>query len=125
MKRNIFLFASALILSMALSAFNVFTASTSGVNYKIALLKPTGGTRSATAAEVEAFICSNHTITVEVENYTGTVCVGVTGVGGTLQETVQVYDNALIVIDLSTLPHGDYLLTITLGNELYEGYFEY
>lgn len=125
MKRNIFLLVSASILVMVFSAFTFSTEIMSKANHKIALLNRSGGTRSVTVTEVEAFLCDDYTLTVEVKNYTGMVWVDVTGSEGTRQESVQVYDNACIVIDLSTLLHEDYLLTITLNNELYEGYFEH
>lgn len=125
MGRNIFLLVSASILMMAFSAFTVFTGSMGNVDHEVELVKRSGGTRSGEATEVRAFIYDNQTLTVEVENYNGMVWVDVTGTGGVRGQAAQVNGAGFILMDLSTLPQGRYLLTVTLENGLYEGYFEH
>lgn len=124
MKHNYFFFVSTAILAMMLSAFTVDTVNMSNGNHKIELMKDTGGTRSATATEIEAFF-DNHTLTVTIKNYTGMAWVDVTGMGGIRQKTVQINGGGSIEMNLYLLSHGTYKLCVALEGELYEGYFEY
>lgn len=124
MKRNIFLLVSTAVLVMIFSAFTGFTGSTGNENHQVVLVKRSGGTRSSATTEVTAFISDDHSLTVEIKDYTGMVWVDITGTGDALHQAVQVNASGFIETDISTLPQGSYLLSVTLENGLYEGYFE-
>lgn len=120
MKHYIF-FLSAFGLVML---FPAFTGSTVNSNDTIELVKRSGGTRLASSTEVLAFISSNDLVTIEMNNYSGTVSVRIEGEGGVLQQGSQVSESGFIMLDTSALPAGIYDLYITLDNGIYEGYFE-
>lgn len=122
MKQTI-LILSTLGLMMLFSAFTGSNNSMSGVNETIDLVKRSGGTRSATATEVFAYMNNEGWITVEIKNYNGTVWASAEGTGGGLQQEVQINEHGFVMLDTSTLPNGNYYLRITLENGVYEGYF--
>ena len=123
MKQTI-LILSTLGLVILFSAFAGSNNSIGEANETIELIKRSGGTRSATSTELLAYMSNDGLVTIEINNYSGTVWASVEGTGEGLQQVVQVNESGFIMLDTSTLPNGNYYLRITLENGVYEGYFE-
>lgn len=123
MKQNI-LILSAIGLIMLLSAFTTSSDVMDLDKDKIELLNRSGGTRSTTTTKVLAFIHSNGLVTIEIENYSGTISASIEGTGGVQHQEAQVTGSGLIMMDASSLPGGTYMLRVTLNNARYEGFFE-
>jgi hypothetical protein len=124
MKRNFILAALSIIVVSGLYSFVILDGrSMASTNHKIELEKRTGGTRSATAARVNAFVDDSF-LTIEIENYSGIAWVQVTGQGGSVQQSFQIDNSGACMFDISILPAGSYALCITLENGTYDGLLE-
>ncbi|MDD3495364.1 MAG: DUF3244 domain-containing protein [Dysgonamonadaceae bacterium] len=124
MKRNFILAAFSIIVVSGLYSFVILDGrSMASTNHKIELEKRTGGTRSATAAIVNAFVDDSF-LTIEIENYSGIAWVEVTGQGGSVQQSFQIDNSGACMFDISILPAGSYALCIMLENGTYDGLLE-
>ena len=124
MKRNFILAAFSIIVVSGLYSFVILDGrSMASTNHKIELEKRTGGTRSATATRVSAFIDPGF-LTIEIENYSGMAWVEVTGQGGSVQQSFQIDNSGACMFDISILPAGIYALCIMLEDGTYDGFLE-
>jgi len=98
MKRNFILAALSIIVVSGLYSFVILDGrSMANTNHKIELEKRTGGTRSATAAIVNAFVDDSF-LTIEIENYSGIAWVEVTGQGGSVQQSFQIDNSGACIL---------------------------
>lgn len=59
------------------------------------------------------------------QNYTGDITVQITGISGSLVQTIQISASEIAVIDLSSLPEGVYNISIfTVGKGTFKGMLE-
>lgn len=123
MKQNI-LILCVISLMMLFSAFTTTSDIMDMEKDKIELLNRSEGTRSVKTTKVLAFIHSNGLVTIEIENYSGTVSASIEGTGGAQYQVGQVTGSGLIMMDTATLVPGFYTLVIALDNSQYEGSFE-
>lgn len=122
MKTVFFLFLLG-ICSPSLSTFSFYSEKIND-NEKILLERERGGTRSGTNTEIEA-ILNDYLLFIHAMNYSGMLWVDVIGDDGSLQQSSHIEHDSQILLDISPLPQGNYLLRITLENAVYSGYFEY
>lgn len=90
---------------------------------EIAFKRIGGTTRSADAVVVEGFEDKN-TLTVSVENYTGSAVIEIIGGRTSRQYVFDVYEVGAEIFDISYLRSGTYTVRITLDSGVYEGIFE-
>lgn len=126
MKKNIFLLVSLFIVSLFLSSFEVSNVNkVNDETDKIAVRRVGGTTRSESsdAVLVEAFN-DRYSLTISVENYTGSVYVELIGSRGIWgQYSFDVYEVGAEVFSTASLRAGTYTVRITLETGVYEGTF--
>ncbi len=84
------------------------------------------GNENPTSLPSHNFIVSafktNTSVYVSVSNFTGNVFVVISGTGGSVFEHEYVNGFAVLVLDISSLSHGYYTLTVSAGT-IYQGEF--
>lgn len=100
----------------------VQSSSESCGNVRILLEKERCGTRSGTTTAVEAFV-NDDILILDISGYFGFVAVEVFGTKGGLQCQAYIAGSEQVVINLSSLPAGTYMLNVTL-DYTYRGSFE-
>ncbi len=62
-------------------------------------------------------------ITISAENYSGEILIQITGVNGSVTQTVPISETENAVIDVSSLPEGEYVLMLYTDKGTYTGDF--
>lgn len=62
-------------------------------------------------------------ITISAENYSGEILIQITGVNGSVTQTVPVSETENAVIDVSSLPEGEYVLMLYTDKGTFSGDF--
>ena len=117
------------ILATLITCFSLFSFSTiaadANVKDRVGEIKlrkgMDGGTRSGSATAVTAYI-SGDVITVETENYAGDILVEIFDTRGILQFDAHFDHTDYAVVDISSLPPGQYEIAVTLDYR-YKGNF--
>ncbi|HNX90056.1 MAG TPA: DUF3244 domain-containing protein [Paludibacteraceae bacterium] len=64
-------------------------------------------------------------ITIGSQNYTGDITVQITGISGSIIQTLQISASTTVVVDVSALPEGVYNIAIvTVGKGTFKGEFQ-
>ena len=64
-------------------------------------------------------------ITIGSQNYTGDITVQITGISGSIIQTLHISASTTVVVDVSALPEGVYnIAIITVGKGTFKGGFE-
>lgn len=62
-------------------------------------------------------------VIIEISNFSGNLVVAILGIGGNVLSNYNpITGSGMVVLDISSLPHGNYMLYIT-ANQLYQGSF--
>jgi hypothetical protein len=108
---------------LCFGSFSFADLNNSDDSKTILVEKENGGTRSATSTEVQAMLYGE-LLYITISDYTGEGWIEVSGIGGVLSQSAQVVSNGQLLIDLSSLQSGDYMMRVVLENGSYRGYFQ-